>query len=69
MHDEEEAGTIIEQDPAAGTEIVAADDEVKLTVSLGPEAITLRDLKHTANRRLRAIWTTISLSLSKGGAF
>ncbi|MEC2365393.1 Stk1 family PASTA domain-containing Ser/Thr kinase [Bacillus licheniformis] len=45
VHDEEEAGTIIEQDPAAGTEIVAADDEVKLTVSLGPEAITLRDLK------------------------
>ncbi len=45
VHDEEEAGTIIEQDPAAGTEIVAADDEVKLTVSLGPEAITLRNLK------------------------
>lgn len=45
VHDEEEAGTIIEQYPAAGTEIVAADDEVKLTVSLGPEAITLRDLK------------------------
>lgn len=45
VHHEEEAGTVIEQDPAAGTEIVAADDEIKLTVSLGPEAITLRDLK------------------------
>ncbi|KAA6476472.1 Stk1 family PASTA domain-containing Ser/Thr kinase [Bacillus swezeyi] len=45
VHDEEEAGTIIEQQPSAGTEIIPGDDEIKLTVSLGPEDITLRDLK------------------------
>ncbi|MEC1535935.1 Stk1 family PASTA domain-containing Ser/Thr kinase [Bacillus sonorensis] len=45
VHDDEEAGTVIEQQPSAGTEIVPGDDEVKLKVSLGPEDIALRDLK------------------------
>jgi beta-lactam-binding protein with PASTA domain len=65
VHDEEEAGTIIEQDPAAGTEIVAADDEVKLTVSLGPEDITLRDLKTYSKQAASGYLDDHGLSLSK----
>lgn len=45
VYDDEEAGTVIGQQPSAGAEIVPGDDDVKLTVSLGPENITLRDLK------------------------
>ncbi|AQS43899.1 Stk1 family PASTA domain-containing Ser/Thr kinase [Bacillus velezensis] len=44
-NDDSEAGTVIDQDPSAGTDMVASDDEVNLTVSLGPADVTLRDLK------------------------
>ncbi|WP_430743146.1 Stk1 family PASTA domain-containing Ser/Thr kinase [Bacillus atrophaeus] len=44
VHDEEESGTVIDQEPSAGTDLVPSDDQVKLTVSIGPEDITLRDL-------------------------
>ncbi|MBG9912599.1 serine/threonine protein kinase [Bacillus xiamenensis] len=39
-----ESGIVMEQQPSASTELVAADEEVTLTVSLGPADITLRDL-------------------------
>ncbi|MCP6681450.1 Stk1 family PASTA domain-containing Ser/Thr kinase [Bacillus nakamurai] len=45
VNDASDAGTVIDQDPSAGTEMVAGDDEVNLTVSIGPADITLRDLK------------------------
>ncbi|MEC1406477.1 Stk1 family PASTA domain-containing Ser/Thr kinase [Bacillus halotolerans] len=44
-NDEKDAGTVIDQNPSAGTELVPDEDQVKLTVSIGPEDITLRDLK------------------------
>ncbi|MDA7025909.1 Stk1 family PASTA domain-containing Ser/Thr kinase [Bacillus sp. CLL-7-23] len=44
VNDDETAGTIISQQPLAGTEIVPDDDEIKLTVSIGPKATSLRDL-------------------------
>lgn len=44
VHDDEESGTVIDQEPSAGTDLVPSDDQVKLTVSIGPEDITLRDL-------------------------
>ncbi|MDA1475586.1 Stk1 family PASTA domain-containing Ser/Thr kinase [Bacillus changyiensis] len=44
INDDEAAGTIISQQPLAGTEIVPDDDEIKLTVSIGPKATSLRDL-------------------------
>ncbi|WP_375567436.1 Stk1 family PASTA domain-containing Ser/Thr kinase [Bacillus pumilus] len=39
-----ESGIVMEQNPSANTELVAADEEVTLTVSIGPADITLRDL-------------------------
>ncbi|NTU26482.1 serine/threonine protein kinase PrkC [Bacillus tequilensis] len=45
VNDQKSAGTVIDQNPSAGTELVPSDDQVKLTVSIGPEDITLRDLK------------------------
>lgn len=45
VNDEKNAGTVIDQNPSAGTELVPSEDQVKLTVSIGPEDITLRDLK------------------------
>lgn len=39
-----ESGIVMEQSPSANTELVAADEEVTLTVSIGPADITLRDL-------------------------
>ncbi|MBY8912239.1 Stk1 family PASTA domain-containing Ser/Thr kinase [Bacillus sp. YC2] len=45
VNDASDAGTVIDQEPSAGTEMVAGDDEVNLTVSIGPADITLRDLK------------------------
>ncbi|NPC92529.1 Stk1 family PASTA domain-containing Ser/Thr kinase [Bacillus sp. WMMC1349] len=44
INDDEAAGTIVSQQPLAGSEIVPSDDEVKLTVSIGPKATSLRDL-------------------------
>lgn len=44
VFDSSEPGTILEQSPAAGEEIVPADTNLEFTVSKGPELITLKDL-------------------------
>jgi len=41
---DEEAGTIIEQDPEEGEEVIPSDDEIRFTVSKGPQKIKLIDL-------------------------
>lgn len=45
VNDENEAGTVIDQAPSADSDVVPEDDEIVLTVSLGPEDIVLRDLQ------------------------
>ncbi|MBS2968937.1 Stk1 family PASTA domain-containing Ser/Thr kinase [Metabacillus sp. KIGAM252] len=45
INDDQEAGLVIDQEPSAGTEVIPSEDEVKLTVSKGPEEILLEDLK------------------------
>lgn len=42
--DSVDSGTIISQDPSAGSEVVAADTEMSFTVSKGPQPMTLKDL-------------------------
>jgi eukaryotic-like serine/threonine-protein kinase len=42
--DEEDAGTIIHQVPSGGTAVIPSETEIKFTVSLGPESITLENL-------------------------
>ncbi|MRX73355.1 Stk1 family PASTA domain-containing Ser/Thr kinase [Bacillus lacus] len=44
VFDESSPGTILDQDPAGGTEIVPSEEEIMFTVSKGPEAVTLRNL-------------------------
>ncbi|AZB42892.1 Stk1 family PASTA domain-containing Ser/Thr kinase [Bacillus sp. FJAT-42376] len=44
INDEEEAGLVIDQEPSAGTEVIPSEDEVTLTVSKGPEELTMEDL-------------------------
>ncbi|MGM0863592.1 MAG: Stk1 family PASTA domain-containing Ser/Thr kinase [Bacillota bacterium] len=43
-NDEASAGTILEQDPSEGEEVVAEDTTVTFVVSLGPASFDLRDL-------------------------
>lgn len=43
-NDEASAGTILEQDPSEGEEVVAEDTTITFTVSLGPASFDLRDL-------------------------
>lgn len=44
VYDDQDEGTIIEQNPSPGTLVVPEDDQVTLTVSKGPEKIDLKDL-------------------------
>jgi serine/threonine protein kinase/beta-lactam-binding protein with PASTA domain len=47
-------GTILQQTPAAGTEIVAADTEVQLVVSDGQEKVTMPNLKGLTEEEMKA---------------
>lgn len=44
VFDESEPGTILEQDPSPGDEVVPEETVIKFKVSQGPEKITLKDL-------------------------
>lgn len=48
------AGTILEQDPEAGEEIIPSEDELVLTVSKGPEEFELQDLSGYSEEALNA---------------
>lgn len=48
------AGTILEQDPDPGEEIIPSEDELVLTVSKGPEAFELQDLSGYSEEALNA---------------
>ncbi|SFA74830.1 MULTISPECIES: Stk1 family PASTA domain-containing Ser/Thr kinase [unclassified Bacillus (in: firmicutes)] len=45
VYDDSEPGTILEQDPAPGEEVVPEETTVRFTISKGPETITLKSLK------------------------
>ncbi len=51
-NDDSVAGTILQQDPAPNAEVVPSDTQLKFTVSLGPEKITLKDLKEFNQQNL-----------------
>jgi serine/threonine-protein kinase len=54
VNDDSEAGTVIDQTPSADSEVVPEDDEIVLTVSLGPKEIELRDLQTYSKRAAAA---------------
>jgi len=44
-HDDSEAGTILEQNPSGGESVIPEETTLEFKVSMGPEQVTLRDLK------------------------
>jgi serine/threonine-protein kinase len=48
------AGTILEQDPEPGVEVIPGEDELVLTVSKGPEEFELQDLTGYSEEALNA---------------
>ncbi len=55
---------VISQDPGAGTE-VAPDSTVRLTVSAGPEAVTVPDLRGKSLDEARALLADLDLDVGK----
>ncbi|KHF30833.1 Serine/threonine-protein kinase PrkC [Anoxybacillus sp. BCO1] len=53
VYSDEPAGTIIEQFPLPGEKVVPEETEVRLTVSLGPEKIILKDLTGYTEKSVR----------------
>jgi eukaryotic-like serine/threonine-protein kinase len=45
VHDDSEAGTILDQNPSGGESVIPEETTLEFTVSKGPEMVTLRDLK------------------------
>ena len=45
VNDDSEEGTVLEQDPRAGEEVIPSETTMTLTLSSGPAKITLKDLK------------------------
>ncbi|WNF24435.1 Stk1 family PASTA domain-containing Ser/Thr kinase [Mesobacillus jeotgali] len=45
VHDDSEAGTIIDQNPSGGESVIPEETTLEFTVSKGPELVTLRELK------------------------
>ncbi|MBT2691399.1 Stk1 family PASTA domain-containing Ser/Thr kinase [Bacillus sp. ISL-55] len=45
VHDDREAGTILDQNPSGGESVIPEETTLEFTVSKGPELVTLRELK------------------------
>ncbi|WP_075980972.1 Stk1 family PASTA domain-containing Ser/Thr kinase [Bacillus massilinigeriensis] len=61
--DDTEAGTIIEQFPEPGKQIVPEDTVLKLTVSKGSQPITLKDLKEYNEKGLKEYADSVGLNI------
>lgn len=60
---DEEPGTIIEQDPSPGSEVVPSETTVTFTVSQGAERITLRDLRGYNKKGLESYEESTGLTI------
>ncbi|ONK23280.1 serine/threonine protein kinase [Bacillus sp. VT-16-64] len=60
---DEEPGTIIEQDPSPGSEVVPSETTVTFTVSQGAERITLRDLRGYNKKGLESYGESTGLTI------
>ncbi|MEK4522638.1 Stk1 family PASTA domain-containing Ser/Thr kinase [Psychrobacillus sp. FSL W7-1493] len=59
------AGTILKQEPEAGQEIIPEETVVRFQVSIGPEMITLRDLREYNEKNLNEYATNAGLKVVK----
>ncbi|MEL3972373.1 Stk1 family PASTA domain-containing Ser/Thr kinase [Rossellomorea oryzaecorticis] len=64
---EEEEGTIIEQDPSPGDEVVASETTVTLTVSTGPSSFELLDLTDMSQKVLDDYANSRGISIVTSG--
>ncbi|WP_338753951.1 Stk1 family PASTA domain-containing Ser/Thr kinase [Bacillus sp. FJAT-52991] len=67
VHDESEAGTIIDQAPEASDEVVPEETELSFTVSLGPEKISLIDLTEYNEKSLKDYAESTGLNIVIAG--
>lgn len=61
----EEEGTVIDQSPSEGAELIPDEDEITLTVSKGPRKITLADLTGYTEEAVKDYVEKEGLSFSK----
>ncbi|MGE7978097.1 Stk1 family PASTA domain-containing Ser/Thr kinase [Psychrobacillus sp. NPDC093200] len=57
------AGTILKQEPAAGEDIIPEETDIYFQVSLGPEMITLRDLREYNEKNLNEYATSTGIKV------
>ncbi|WP_203362265.1 Stk1 family PASTA domain-containing Ser/Thr kinase [Bacillus sp. REN10] len=67
VHDESEAGTIIDQTPEAADEVIPEETELVFTVSLGPEKISLIDLTEYNEKSLKDYAKSTGLNIVIAG--
>ena len=69
VHDDSEAGTILDQNPSGGESVIPEETTLEFTVSKGPELVTLRDLKEYNQSNLDVYAENTGLVIESTDAF